>query len=46
MTWDFYGDGEDFVYKAKKEEAPKDILSSLDNKGKETKKDSSIRRAY
>ena len=34
MTWDFYGDGEDFVYKAKKEEAPKDILSSLDNKGR------------
>ena len=34
MTWDFYGDGEDLIYKAKKEEAPKDILSSLDGKGR------------
>ena len=31
MTWDFYGDGDNFVYKAKKE-VPKKLLDTLDAK--------------
>lgn len=34
MTWDFYGDGNDFVLKEEKEKSKKDILSSLDAKGR------------
>jgi|TARA_Y100000114_G_scaffold157203_1_gene187989 ABC-type phosphate transport system auxiliary subunit len=33
MTWDFYGDGEDFVLKEKKEK-PKEILDSMDSKAR------------
>tara|TARA_Y100000816_G_C25999218_1_gene522020 strand:- start:673 stop:1041 length:369 start_codon:yes stop_codon:yes gene_type:complete len=33
MTWDFYGEGEDFILKAEKKE-PKKILDSLDAKGR------------
>jgi hypothetical protein len=33
MTWDFYGDGDNFVYKAKKE-VPKKLLDTLDAKGR------------
>ena len=33
MTWDFYGDGKEFVYKAKKE-VPRELLATLDEKGR------------
>ena len=33
MTWDFYGDGKGFVYKAKKE-VPRELLATLDEKGR------------
>ena len=33
MTWDFYGEGEDFVLKAEKQK-PKEVLDSLDAKGR------------
>jgi len=33
MTWDFYGNGEDFILKAEKQ-VPKKILDSLDTKGR------------
>tara|TARA_R100001015_G_C4562101_1_gene121757 strand:+ start:510 stop:875 length:366 start_codon:yes stop_codon:yes gene_type:complete len=33
MTWDFYGDGEGFIIKAKKEK-PKEILDSMDSKAR------------
>ena len=33
MTWDFYGDGEDYVLKEKKEQ-PKEILDSKDSKAR------------
>ena len=33
MTWDFYGDGDNFIYKAKKE-VPKELLDTLDEKGR------------
>ncbi len=33
MTWDFYGEGEDFILKAEKKE-PKKVLDSLDAKGR------------
>lgn len=33
MTWDYYGEGEDFILKEKKQ-VPKDILDSLDAKGR------------
>ena len=33
MTWDFYGEGKNFVLKEEKEMSKKDILSSLDSKG-------------
>ena len=33
MTWDFYGEGEDFILKEKKQ-VPKRVLDSLDGKGK------------
>ena len=33
MTWDFYGEGEDFILKEKKQ-VPKEILASLDVKGR------------
>jgi len=33
MTWDFYGEGEDFILKAEKQE-PKEVLDSLDSKGR------------
>jgi len=33
MTWDFYGEGEDFILKAEKQE-PKEVLDSLDAKGR------------
>ena len=26
MTWDFYGDGEDFILKEDKKETPKEII--------------------
>ena len=32
MTWDFYGDGEDFILKEDKKETPKEILDSMDSK--------------
>ena len=32
MTWDFYGEGEDFILKAEKQK-PKKLLDSLDAKG-------------
>ena len=34
MTWDFYGDGENFVLKEKKKESPKEILDSMDAKAR------------
>ena len=34
MTWDFYGDGKDFILKEEKEKSKKDIISSLDAKGR------------
>lgn len=34
MTWDFYGDGEDFILKEKKQLPKRDILDSLDGKGR------------
>lgn len=33
MTWDFYGEGEDFILKAEKQK-PKKLLDSLDAKGR------------
>jgi len=33
MTWDFYGEGEDFILKAEKQK-PKEVLDSLDAKGR------------
>jgi len=33
MTWDFYGEGKDFILKEKKQ-VPKRVLDSLDGKGK------------
>ena len=33
MTWDYYGEGEDFILKEKKK-VPKKILDSLDGKGR------------
>ena len=33
MTWDYYGEGEDFILKEKKK-VPKKILDSLDSKGR------------
>lgn len=33
MTWDFYGNGENFILKEEKQE-PKKLLDSLDAKGK------------
>ena len=33
MTWDYYGEGNDFVLKEKKQE-PKKLLDSLDAKGR------------
>lgn len=33
MTWDYYGEGEDFILKEKKQ-VPRDILDSLDAKGR------------
>jgi hypothetical protein len=33
MTWDFYGEGEDFILKAGKQK-PKEVLDSLDAKGR------------
>jgi len=33
MTWDFYGEGEDFILKAEKQES-KEVLDSLDAKGR------------
>ena len=33
MTWDFYGEGEDFILKAEKQK-PKNLLDSLDAKGR------------
>ena len=33
MTWDFYGDGEEFILKEKKKQSPKQILDSMDAKG-------------
>ena len=33
MTWDFYGEGENFILKEKKQ-VPKEILDSLDAKGR------------
>tara|TARA_R100000900_G_scaffold143029_1_gene125410 strand:- start:236 stop:601 length:366 start_codon:yes stop_codon:yes gene_type:complete len=34
MTWDYYGDGNDFILKEEKEKSKKDILDSLDAKGR------------
>ena len=33
MTWDFYGEGEEFILKEKKQ-VPKNLLDSLDGKTK------------
>ena len=33
MTWDYYGEGEEFILKEKKQE-PKKLLDSLDAKGR------------
>lgn len=33
MTWDFYGEGENFILKEKKQ-VPKRVLDSLDGKGR------------
>lgn len=33
MTWDYYGEGEDFILKEKKQ-VPKELLDSLDTKGR------------
>ena len=33
MTWDFYGEGKDFILKEKKQE-PKNLLDSMDSKTK------------
>jgi len=33
MTWDYYGNGEGFILKAKKQK-PKELLDSLDAKGR------------
>jgi|TARA_R100001460_G_scaffold107150_1_gene155424 hypothetical protein len=33
MTWDFYGEGEDFILKAEKQK-PKEVLDSLGAKGR------------
>ena len=33
MTWDFYGDGEDFILKEVKEK-PKELLDSMDSKAR------------
>ena len=33
MTWDYYGEGENFILKEKKQE-PKKLLDSLDAKGR------------
>ena len=34
MTWDFYGNGEDFILKEEKKESPKEILDSMDAKAR------------
>ena len=34
MTWDFYGDGEEFILKEKKNDSPKEILDSMDAKAR------------
>ncbi len=34
MTWDFYGDGENFILKEEKKESPKEILDSMDAKAR------------
>lgn len=34
MTWDFYGDGENFILKEEKKESPKEILDSMDDKAR------------
>ena len=34
MTWDFYGNGEDFILKEKKKDSPKEILDSMDAKAR------------
>ena len=33
MTWNYYGEGEDFILKEKKQ-VPKELLDSLDAKGR------------
>ena len=33
MTWNYYGEGEDFILKEKKQ-VPKELLDSLDTKGR------------
>ena len=33
MTWDYYGEGDNFILKEKKQE-PKKLLDSLDAKGR------------
>ena len=34
MTWDYYGEGDDFILKEEKKESKKDIIDSLDAKGR------------
>tara|TARA_R110001592_G_scaffold1087_4_gene6484 strand:+ start:105 stop:470 length:366 start_codon:yes stop_codon:yes gene_type:complete len=34
MTWDYYGEGDDFILKEEKKESTKDIIDSLDAKGR------------
>lgn len=34
MTWDYYGDGENFILKEDKKESPKEILDSMDAKAR------------
>ena len=34
MTWDFYGDGDEFILKEKKQLPKKRILDSLDDKAR------------
>ena len=34
MTWDFYGDGENFILKEEKKESPKEVLDSMDAKAR------------
>ena len=47
MTWDFYGDGDEFILKEKKQLPKKRILDSLDDKArKRLKKDFTISRTY